>query len=173
MWKISEFLSEYFQFLVVKFTMYLNRRVFVMILCLQRENNRHPMYRLLRVISFQYASIVDKQKHIYPKYWYKKVTIIRVDADKKNSKKIHLIWFLTFRTSRHKKLGQYIPWKWLFNFHHCADYSFFFTDNRRWHFIDMAKSIFADKRENISKWCLLELLPIMLSRLSNAFGKSV
>ena len=28
--KISEFLSEKFQFLVVKFSMYLNRRVFVM-----------------------------------------------------------------------------------------------------------------------------------------------
>ena len=29
-WKISEFLSENFQFLVVKFSIYLNRRVFVM-----------------------------------------------------------------------------------------------------------------------------------------------
>ena len=29
--KISEFLSEYFQFLVVKFSIYLNRRVFVML----------------------------------------------------------------------------------------------------------------------------------------------
>ena len=38
MWKISEFLSENFQFLEVKFSIYLNRRVFVMslfvILCL-------------------------------------------------------------------------------------------------------------------------------------------
>ena len=31
MWKISEFLSENFQFLVVKFSTYLNRRVFVML----------------------------------------------------------------------------------------------------------------------------------------------
>ena len=30
-WKISEFLSENFQFLVVKFSIYLNRRVFVML----------------------------------------------------------------------------------------------------------------------------------------------
>ena len=30
-WKISEFLSENFQFLVVKFTIYLNRRVFVLV----------------------------------------------------------------------------------------------------------------------------------------------
>ena len=30
-WKISEFLSENFQFLVMKFSIYLNRRVFVMI----------------------------------------------------------------------------------------------------------------------------------------------
>ena len=30
-WKISEFLSEIFHFLVVKFSVYLNRRVFVMI----------------------------------------------------------------------------------------------------------------------------------------------
>ena len=30
MWKISEFLSENFHFLVVKFSVYLNRRVFVM-----------------------------------------------------------------------------------------------------------------------------------------------
>ena len=29
-WKISEFLSEFFHFLVVKFSIYLNRRVFVM-----------------------------------------------------------------------------------------------------------------------------------------------
>ena len=29
-WKISEFLSEYFQFWVVKFSIYLNRRVFVL-----------------------------------------------------------------------------------------------------------------------------------------------
>ena len=31
--KMSEFLSENFQFLVVKFSTYLNRRVFVMIFC--------------------------------------------------------------------------------------------------------------------------------------------
>ena len=31
MWKISEFLSENFQCLVVKFSIYLNRRVFVMV----------------------------------------------------------------------------------------------------------------------------------------------
>ena len=30
MWKISQFLSENFQFLEVKFSIYLNRRVFVM-----------------------------------------------------------------------------------------------------------------------------------------------
>ena len=30
--KISEFLSENFQFLVVKFSIYLNRRVFIMVL---------------------------------------------------------------------------------------------------------------------------------------------
>ena len=35
-WKISEFLSENFQFWVVKFSMYLNRRVFVM--------NGYPKY---------------------------------------------------------------------------------------------------------------------------------
>ena len=35
--KILEFLSENFQFLVVKFSVYLNRRVFVMI-CLYNKN---------------------------------------------------------------------------------------------------------------------------------------
>ena len=32
-WKISEFLSENFQFLVVKFSTYLNSRVFIMTDC--------------------------------------------------------------------------------------------------------------------------------------------
>ena len=35
--KISEFLSENFQFLVVKFSIYLNRRVFVMFTSFQRS----------------------------------------------------------------------------------------------------------------------------------------
>ena len=35
--KISEFLSENFQFLVVKFSVYLNRRVFVMIVALPQK----------------------------------------------------------------------------------------------------------------------------------------
>ena len=38
--KISAFLSENFQFLVVKFSIYLNRRVFVMILIYSSHNSR-------------------------------------------------------------------------------------------------------------------------------------
>ena len=38
-WKISEFLSENFQFLIVKFSIYLNRRVFIMSLsCCYKPN---------------------------------------------------------------------------------------------------------------------------------------
>ena len=39
--KISEFLSENFQFLVMKFSIYLNRRVFVMESLMQYKKKRH------------------------------------------------------------------------------------------------------------------------------------
>ena len=37
--KILDFLSENFQFLMVKFSVYLNRRVFVMVLMIKVENH--------------------------------------------------------------------------------------------------------------------------------------
>ena len=49
--KILEFLSENFQFLVVKFSIYLNRRVFVMIFMIVNTNSlttilpRGPQYK--------------------------------------------------------------------------------------------------------------------------------
>ena len=46
-WKISEFLSEKFQFLVVKFSVYLNRRVFVMnaiMKCCNNNNDKSKWY---------------------------------------------------------------------------------------------------------------------------------
>ena len=39
-WKISKFLSEYFQFLEVKFSTYLNRRVFVMGILARSDDRR-------------------------------------------------------------------------------------------------------------------------------------
>ena len=44
--KISEFLSESFQFLVVKFLIYLNRRVFVMGFSIKDCNNKIHVTRL-------------------------------------------------------------------------------------------------------------------------------
>ena len=39
---ISEFFSENFEFLEIKFSIYLNRRVFVMIMSSQRKSPFHP-----------------------------------------------------------------------------------------------------------------------------------
>ena len=57
MWKISEFLSENFQFLVVKFSIYLNRRVFVM----NRINSgpAEPGYALsLQTVQIQISQLI-------------------------------------------------------------------------------------------------------------------
>ena len=46
MWKISEFLSENFHLLVVKFSVYLNRRVLGMVLNEYNEHQWHELYKL-------------------------------------------------------------------------------------------------------------------------------
>ena len=54
-WKISEFLSESFQFLVVKFSIYLNRRVFVMI---------RPLKSLIRLCESEGWSQSSQGAHV-------------------------------------------------------------------------------------------------------------
>ena len=51
MWKMSEFLSENFPFLVVKFSIYLNRHVFVMI-----QNFTSRMVISVRSVIFRHFS---------------------------------------------------------------------------------------------------------------------
>ena len=56
-WKISEFLSENFQFLVVKISIYLNRRVFVMILCLRTVHGLITLPSLASTLAFNSISV--------------------------------------------------------------------------------------------------------------------
>ena len=67
-WKISEFLSGNFHFLVVKFSVYLNRRVFVM--------NLKPV-----VLEVQYST--NDCMH-YPCQWYIKLITVRVHPNRKH-----------------------------------------------------------------------------------------
>ena len=60
MWKRSEFLSENFQFLVVKFSIYLNRLVFVM----SPGHSASTMLRCSLIFSrFDYFSTADRDGH--------------------------------------------------------------------------------------------------------------
>ena len=50
---IGVFLSENFQFLEVKFSIYLNRRVFVMILCIESSKtvNKMTLNKLVKLMT--------------------------------------------------------------------------------------------------------------------------
>ena len=78
---ISFFLSENFQFLEVKFSIYLNRRVFVMGRNLTTEpfitfpSSRYDLNNVERDVKQQIIIVITLAKavvlkcHIYPKYW--------------------------------------------------------------------------------------------------------
>ena len=52
-WTISEFLSENFQFFVVKFSIYLNKRVFVMISCVSDYTKEMPQSGITALLRHQ------------------------------------------------------------------------------------------------------------------------
>ena len=53
-WKVSDFLSENFQVLVVKFSIYLKRHCFVMSDCAHAQTDLSPLAGMLYSGSFQY-----------------------------------------------------------------------------------------------------------------------
>ena len=66
--KISGFLSENFQFLVVKFSIYLNRRVFVMDIVRRMWQVAQPIYFSCHEMVFGYTKKMRRQKNVAQTY---------------------------------------------------------------------------------------------------------
>ena len=62
-WKISDFLSENFHFLVVQFSVYLNRRIFVMIQKKKKKKNNKKQQHKKRHIRNQQRTNKEELQH--------------------------------------------------------------------------------------------------------------